>query len=78
MSKRLNKEREKELQPKRIEFAKQQIEKKGMSISFESTTELRFLYKGFEITFFPYSGWASGKTINDGRGLDNLLKQLQP
>jgi len=31
---------------------------------------------GSTINFFPYSGWHSGKSIEDGRGFKNLLKQL--
>lgn len=36
-----------------------------------------FDYKESPVTFYPYSGWASGKTIKDGRGLENLLNQLK-
>ena len=32
---------------------------------------------GFKIHFFPYTGWHTGKGIKDGRGLQNLLKQLK-
>jgi hypothetical protein len=35
------------------------------------------MYKENEITYFPYSGWASGKGITDGRGLANLIKQIK-
>lgn len=38
---------------------------------------IEFEYKGHIVKYFPYSGWATGKTIKDGRGLDNLLKQLK-
>ena len=72
---RLNIERQKELEPKRIAYAKEKIERLGYEVT-ESNTELRFIYKGNIIKFFPYSGWHSGKEIKDGRGLDNLLKQL--
>ena len=73
---RLNIERQKELEPKRIAYAKKEIERLGYEVT-ESNTELRFIYKGNTIKFFPYSGRHSGKGINDGRGLDNLLKQLK-
>ena len=73
---RLNIERQKELEPKRITYAKKQIEALGFEVT-ESETELRFVYKENTIKFFPYSGWHSGKGIIDGRGLDNLLKQLK-
>lgn len=38
---------------------------------------IEFEYKGHSIKYFPYSGWATGKTIKDGRGLNNLIKQLK-
>ncbi len=77
MSNRLNQERESELQPKRIAAAKTAIEALGFDICFETETELRFYFKGAMIKYYPYSGWATGMTIKDGRGLQNLLKQLK-
>lgn len=38
---------------------------------------LYFYFKGAKITFWPYTGWASGKTIEDGRGIRNLLSQIK-
>ena len=73
---RLNIERQNELEPKRIEFAKQEIEKLGYSVIVYEKN-ITFLYNDNLITFFPYSGWASGKGIKAGRGLQNLLKQLK-
>ena len=73
---RLNIERQKELEPQRIEFAKQEIKKLGFSpIVYDK--KITFLFNDELITFFPYSGWASGKGIIAGRGLNNLLKQLK-
>jgi hypothetical protein len=65
-----------ELQPKRMEFAKQQLLSKGVSIVTQTETELQFWHKGEIVKFFPYTGWATGKSIKDGRGLDKLIKQL--
>lgn len=77
MSNRLNKERESELQPKRIEYAAKQLNSIGY-ISLEiDDTKIKFYHKGEPCTLYPYSGWHTGKTIKDGRGLQNLLKQLQ-
>jgi hypothetical protein len=78
MSNRLDQEREAELQPKRIEYAKQEIEKLGYTITHEDKTKLQFQFKGKTVTLFPYSGWHSGASIKDGRGIDNLLKQIKP
>ena len=76
MSKRLNQEREQELQPKRMEYAKQKIQEKGFEIHEENSLYIKFVYRESEITFYPYSGWATGKTIKDGRGINNLISQL--
>ncbi len=38
---------------------------------------IEFEYKGHSIKYFPYSEWATGKTIKDGRGLMNLINQLK-
>ena len=38
---------------------------------------LQFQFKGSYIRFYPYSGWATGKTIRDGRGIKNLIKQIK-
>lgn len=76
MSNRLNQSREEKLQPKRMEVAKSAICKLNLEIICEDDTKIIFNYSGYPITYYPYSGWATGKTIKDGRGLENLLKQL--
>lgn len=64
-------------QPRRYTYAKQQIENLGFeTISSPCETFLQFKFKGNVINFFPYTGWASGKGIKDGRGIHNLLKQI--
>jgi hypothetical protein len=77
MSNRLNQEREKELQPKRMEYAIQKLYEIGIFILTKDDTKITFPWDGETVTFYPYSGWHTGKTIKDGRGLDNLLKQLK-
>jgi len=77
MSKRLNQDREKELTPKRFEYAISQLEKMGYYIAYKDDTKIRFEFNNHIVTLFPYSGWHTGKSIQDGRGLKNLLKQLQ-
>ena len=74
---RLDKEIELKLQPIRFNEAVKQIEALGHKVHFKSENNIRFMYKDNEITYFPYSGWASGKGITDGRGLQNLLKQIK-
>jgi len=77
MSNRLNQQREKELQPKRIELALKKLSALGYTANEVDDTKIKFLHKGQAVVFFPYSGWHSGKSIKDGRGLENLLKQLK-
>jgi hypothetical protein len=76
MSNRLNKERKQELQPRRMEVAVAAVTNIGYKVTFQDETKIMFIHNDHEVTFYPYSGWASGKSIKDGRGLENLLKQL--
>lgn len=78
MSNRLDKEREAELQPQRMEYAVEQLCEAGFNLVIEDGTKIKFLFKDKWVTFYPYSGWHTGKTIKDGRGLQNLLKQIKP
>lgn len=73
---RLDKGRQEQLEPQRINFAVQQLQALGYDITHKDSTKVQFIHKGETVTLFPYSGWHSGKTIKDGRGLNNLLKQL--
>lgn len=76
MGQRLDIERQKKLEPVRIQYAIDQLTARGYEIIFRDETEIRFMHQGEEIIFFPYSGWHSGKSIKDGRGLQKLLGQL--
>lgn len=75
---RLNQEREKRLQPLRMDHAKKKLEAIGYEVKECGDCEIQFIYNGSIVKFYPYSGWATGATIKDGRGLKNLLKQLTP
>lgn len=77
MSKRLNIERQQQLEPERIKYAKEQIEKLGYEITYECDTRIDFIFKGSTIQFYPYSGWHTGKTIIDGRGINKLINQIK-
>lgn len=74
---RLNIERQKALEPKRVQLAKKEIERLGFSVIIENEILIKFVFKNSPVLFYPYSGWHSGKTIKDGRGLKNLLKQIK-
>lgn len=77
-SDRLDVERQAYLEPERTRTAIESLAELGFRAQIVSNTEINFMYKGQLIKYFPYSGWASGKTIKDGRGLKNLLIQLEP
>lgn len=63
-------------QPKRFKYAIEQIQKLGFEVkAFE--TVIVFTFNNKPVNFFPYTGWASGQTIKDGRGIHNLLKQIK-
>jgi hypothetical protein len=69
-------EKQKELEPMRLEFAKKKLEELGYKVLQYKDNQLIFEYKGSRVDFYPYSGWHSGRSITDGRGFQNLLKQL--
>jgi hypothetical protein len=73
---RLNINRQIELEPKRMQFAKDAL--LSMSIPYICPTDksIQFEFEGKVVTFFPYSGWFSGKSVVPGRGIQNLLKQI--
>lgn len=73
---RLNTERQEHLEPRRIDYAVRRFEQLGYEITLRDNRKIQFTHKGHTVTFFPYSGWATGKTIKDGRGIENLIKQL--
>lgn len=73
---RLNEERQRALEPKRIDYAVARIAALGYKIISRDSTSIKFIHKGKTITFYPYSGWATGASISDGRGLERLLSQL--
>lgn len=52
---RLNIERQKQLEPIRIEYAVERIKLLGYDIFYKDDTSIKFMYKGHIVTFFPYS-----------------------
>lgn len=74
---RLDIERQVEEEPKRIAYAKSELEKLGFKVNQTGTHTLWFEYKGETVLFFPYSGWHSGKSIKAGRGINKLLNQIK-
>lgn len=77
MSNRLDQDRQAELEPKRMAGCKKSLEDLGFEVAEVGSTQLQFIFKGSKISFFPYSGWHTGKTIKDGRGFTKLISQLE-
>lgn len=77
MGNRLDQEREKELQPKRIQYAAKKLNELGYISLDIDNTKIIFWHKGEKCVLYPYSGWHTGKSIKDGRGLQNLLNQIK-
>lgn len=75
--KRLDKERQLKLEPKIINVAIEKIKGFGLEVISTDDTCVKFIFKGNVISFYPYSGWHTGKGINDGRGANNLWIQLK-
>lgn len=74
---RLDTERQNRLEPKRIESTKKKLEELGyIATHIEGDKKLTFIYKNSKVTLFPYSGWFTGKTVQDGRGFKKLLSQI--
>lgn len=73
---RLNAERQKRLEPERIRYAIEKITALGYTITSEDNSSIRFIHNGKTVIFYPYSGWATGASIKDCRGLKRLLSQL--
>lgn len=73
---RLNIDRQNKLEPIRLQKAIMEITNLGLKITSITQKMIEFEFKGHTVRFYPYSGWTTGKSIKDGRGLDNLLKQL--
>lgn len=74
---RLDIERQQVFEPKRVQYAKDQIEKLGYEVEVFGGVRLEFEFKNYRVMFYPYSGWHAGRTIQDGRGIKKLLKQIK-
>jgi hypothetical protein len=74
---RLDIDRQRKLEPERIKYAIDKLTELGLEPVQQDPTMITFFYKGHKVAFFPYSGWHTGKSIIDGRGIHELLKQLK-
>ena len=73
---RLNTDRQEKLEPIRIQKAKEEITKLGYEVQVIDK-RVEFIFQDSKIVYYPYSGWASVRTIKDGRGLNKLINQIK-
>ena len=76
MSNRLDKDKEVKLSPIRRDYAIKALHDAGIDDIYRDETKIQFEHNSNKITLYFYSGWFTGKGIKDGRGIENLLKQL--
>lgn len=74
---RLNIERQKELEPKRLQYAIDQLAKLKIEVSHKTETSLQFTFRKVTVILYPYSGYFSGKGIQPGRGISELIYKLK-
>jgi len=74
---RLDQDRQQSLEHKRLAYAKKHLTELGIEIVYETYNRIDFLYKEKKCSIFPYSGWHTGSTIKDGRGINELINQLK-
>lgn len=65
-----------ELITERMAYAKKKIGRAGYAYSCPDDLTISFRYKCETVLFYPFNGWFTGKTVQDGRGIQNLLKQI--
>lgn len=70
------KDKRAELLPERMAHAKKKIGGLGYAYQCPDDLSLTFRYRCETVTFYPFTGWFTGKSVQDGRGLQNLLKQI--
>ena len=64
-----------ELTPSRLNYAMGKLMEAGHTVKLDPSDK-NVLIVNESIKLYPYKGWFTGKGITDGRGIDNLIKQL--
>lgn len=73
---RLDQDKQIKFEPKRMQYAKEELMRLGLTFKANDKV-IEFFHKGEMVRLYPYSGWHTGKSIVDGRGINNLIKQLK-
>lgn len=72
----IKQERRNNLEPTRFEYATDHLMDAGHTVAKNPKDDKSLVVNGY-ITFWPYTGWYSGKGIGSGRGIHNLIKKLE-
>lgn len=64
------------LEAQRVKNAQALLTKSGIAFTMQNPVNIIINHDGHQISFWPYTGWHSGKSITAGRGIKNLIKQL--
>lgn len=64
------------LETNRMRYAVEQLKLAGYEPQNSGPGRLTITHNSGPVHFFPYTGWATGRGITDGRGLRKLLRQL--
>lgn len=61
----------------RMRNARTRLIQAGAMIIAETDLSITILVHSFPVTYYPYTGWATGKSITDARyGIDNFIKAI--
>ena len=69
-------EQRQRVEPMRLEHAQRRLQDEGYTVT-TSLKDSKALMVDDYVTFWPFSGWYSGKGIGSGRGLNHLIKSLK-
>lgn len=75
--KELRKKRRANKEGGRMDFAIKQLTELGYKVTTEQNHAISIIFKGERVMVYPYTGWFTGKTVKDGRGIKNLLKLIK-
>ena len=65
-----------ELLPERMAHAKKKLGMAGIQFSCPDDLTIMFRHNCETVRFYPFTGWFTGKSVQDGRGLQNLLRPV--
>lgn len=75
--KKQKKEERREITKDRKEYVVNQLIAAGVKPLQVYEKHCEFYHKGEKVTHWYYTGWHAGKSIQDGRGISKLLKQIR-